>query len=228
MIMFVCMCVCVCFLTTNNNKVNNMGGVVFPKSAFGHLSLADMNGDYFLRPNRILGMFKFDESSVMATFNIDSADHVRSEISLDMKLESILNNKVRVNKSSIKKRMDNFLREERQAESAMMMSSSSYPSYSRHHHRAANLRVSPLFSSSASDHHHMTSSSSSSSSSSQTLREEDDFKKDDEDDDDDDDYGELYSRDNGSIQSEISALTPSNTPEDVSSVAMPAQHSVDF
>jgi hypothetical protein len=203
-----------------------MGGVVFPKSAFGHLSLADMNGDYFLRPNRILGMFKFDESSVMATFNIDSADHVRSEISLDMKLESILNNKVRVNKSSIKKRMDNFLREERQAESAMMMSSSSYPSYSRHHHRAANLRVSPLFSSSTSDHH-MTSSSSSSSS--QTLREEeDDFKKDDEDDDDDDDYGELYSRDNGSIQSEISALTPSNTSEDVSSAAMPAQQSVDF
>jgi hypothetical protein len=211
----------VCILYKKNKiKINSIGGMVFPKSAFGHLSLADMNGDYFLRPDRILGMFKFDESSMVATYNLDSADHIRKEISLDMKLESILNNKARVNKASIKKRMNEFLREELQSESSSSSSSSSSsppsspspPSYRRVGRALiyGNSRVSPLFVSPVS--HHQISSSSLSS---QTLRQED-FKH---DENDDDDYGELYGgRDNRSIQSEISALTPSNTSsEDVAS-----------
>jgi hypothetical protein len=157
-------------------KINNKGSVAFSKSAFGHLSLADIDGDYFLRADRILGIFRFDQSIIEETYTINSADHIRNEINQDMKLEASLHNKNNLIKMSNKSRMGSFRRDEVHAESVMMPSTT----ISRVSRGSRSKRISPMY---------ITSLDSESI---QTVRDE--YKVDDDENDDDDDncYGPLY------------------------------------
>lgn len=59
------------------------------KTAFGRFSLADLNGNCFLRPDRILGVFRVD-NDVVDTFDNNSADQVRMEILRDSRIENQL------------------------------------------------------------------------------------------------------------------------------------------
>jgi hypothetical protein len=139
------------------------------------IALANLDGDCFLRQDRVLGMFRFDQQSVVDTFNVDSADHVRNEISLDMDLEKSLI-RYHVIKTSNDLKMESYLRELSQQETALAAkqksSSSAYQSLLS--------KVSPLF---ITSHHTFTSSSSQQTV--PTVREEEEWYQDVNDDGDD-------------------------------------------
>lgn len=61
--------------------------MAFSSTAFSRFSLADLDGNYFLRPDRILGAFVISVDSVCETFNADSPAQVRFEIDMDGRLE---------------------------------------------------------------------------------------------------------------------------------------------
>lgn len=79
------------------------------KAAFGRFSLADLDGNFFLRPDHILGAFIVDIDSVVDTFDLRSADQLRFEIDMDCRLERNLK-LIEVLKNENYTRIDSFYR----------------------------------------------------------------------------------------------------------------------
>jgi len=85
------------------------------KTAFGRFSLADLDGSYLLRPDRVLGALRID-ARVVETFDDNSAEHLRTEIALDCAVGDILSKHHRIRKQKNKSRVDSFFQDLAQAE----------------------------------------------------------------------------------------------------------------
>jgi hypothetical protein len=85
------------------------------KTAFGRFSLADLDGSYLLRRDRVLGAFRID-TSVVETFDDNSAEHLRTEIALDSQVGDSLSKSYRIRKSKNKRRIVSFFQDLAQAE----------------------------------------------------------------------------------------------------------------
>jgi hypothetical protein len=97
-----------CF--TISQTSNTAGTMEYSKPAFGRFSLANLDGDYFLRPDRILGAFFIDTDKVVESYDVNSADLIRSEIARNMEVERSLSRYQAV-RTSNDMRIDQFFQD---------------------------------------------------------------------------------------------------------------------